>query len=85
MHTTNCQPQTKRVLGHIADEYGVEPEFLWPEQSPSYCVFRNSRDKKWFGIVMVIPGNRLGLGTDKDVDIVDLKFDDEEALDFAHY
>lgn len=52
--------------------------------TPNYCVFRNSRNKKWFGIVMV-PGNRLGLDIDEDVDIIDLKFNDGEALDFAHY
>ena len=84
MNTANYQPQAKRVISHITDEFGVKPEFLWPKQSPNYCVFRNGRNKKWFGIVMVIPGSKLGLDTDKDVDIIDLKFDDGEAADFAH-
>lgn len=79
----NYQLQTQRVLSYIAGEYGVEPEFLWPERSPNCCVFRNSRNKKWFGIIMVISGNKLGLDADKDIDIIDLKFDDGQAADFA--
>ena len=77
-------PQTKRVLEHIANEYGVQPEFLWPEHTPECCVFRNSRNRKWFGIIMVIPGNKLGLDTNQSLDIIDLKFNSGEALDFAN-
>ena len=33
---------------------------------------------------MVIPGSKLGLDTDRNVDIIDLKFDDGQAADFAH-
>lgn len=33
---------------------------------------------------MVIPGNKLGLNTDEKLDIIDLKFENGEALDFAN-
>lgn len=33
---------------------------------------------------MVISGNKLGLDTDKELDIIDLKFGNGEALDFAN-
>lgn len=76
-------PQTGKVVEYIASEYGVEPEYLWPERFPTYAVFRNPQNQKWFGIIMTIPGIRLGLKTEKDVEIVDLKFDKGQALDFA--
>lgn len=79
----NYKRQAKAVLDYIANEYGVEPEFLWPEQSPNFCVFRNARNKKWFGIIMVIPGTKLGLETEAEVEIIDLRFDKGQALDFA--
>lgn len=75
--------QTQKVLAYIANEYGVEPEYLWPERFPTYSVFRNAQNQKWFGIIMTIPGIRLGLETTKDVEIIDLKFDKGQALDFA--
>lgn len=70
-------------MEYIASEYGVEPEYLWPERFPTYAVFRNPQNQKWFGIIMTIPGIRLGLKTEKDVENVDLKFDKGQALDFA--
>lgn len=76
-------PQTKRIIGHIRCKYGAEPEFLWPEQSPDACVFRHTHNRKWFGIIMVVPGAKLGLKTDEKVCIIDLKFDKNQALDFA--
>lgn len=75
--------QTQKVVAYIANEYGVEPEYLWPERFPTYSVFRNTQNQKWFGIIMTIPGIRLGLETTKDVEIIDLKFDKGQALDFA--
>ena len=76
-------PQTKRIIEHIRGEYDAEPEFLWPEQTPDACVFRHAHNRKWFGIIMVVPGSKLGLKTDEKVDIIDLKFDKNQALDFA--
>lgn len=56
---------------------------MWPEQSPSTCVFRHGEKDKWFGIIMVISGVKLGLKSDEMVEIIDLKFDKNQALDFA--
>ncbi len=75
--------QTERVIRYITSEYGVECEFLWPERFPTDAVFRNPQSRKWFGIIMTISGARLGLETEKDVEIIDLKFDKGQALDFA--
>ena len=82
--THTYHPQTKHVIDYVANEYGVEPEFLWPERTPECCIFRNGRNRKWFGIIMVIPGNKLGLNTNEKLDIIDLKFENGEALDFAN-
>lgn len=84
--------QTDRVINHIKIEYGVEPEFLWPEKYPSYCVFRHGDNRKWFALVATISAKSLGiegakLGDDKEthdnVEVVNLKFDKNQTYDFA--
>lgn len=79
--------QTDRVIKHIKTEYGVEPEFLWPEKYPSYCVFRHGDNRKWFALVATIAARSLGIEGarlgDDNVEIINLKFDKNQTYDFA--
>lgn len=83
MTNSTYHPQTTRIIEHIVSEYGLAPEYLWPEQSPTFCVFRHRDTKKWFALIMTVPGNRIGLDTSEITDIIDLKFDKGQALDFV--
>ena len=75
--------QARRVIRYVAEEYGVEPEFMWPERYPTYAVLRNGRNEKWFGLVVRLSGGLLGMETDKEVEAVVLRFDAGQALEFA--
>lgn len=75
--------QVKRIMALIQDEYGAEPEFLWPDRYPTYCVFRHRQNRKWFALVGAVKGTTLGLSDDELVDIINLKFDAGMALEFA--
>ena len=84
--------QTDRVINHIKTEYGAEPEFLWPEKYPSYCVFRHGDNRKWFALVTTISSKSLGIQGSKlgnggeghdNVEIINLKFDENQTYDFA--
>ena len=58
---------------------------MWREafpKYPSYAVFRNKDNKKWFGVLMTVPGIRLGMESEKEFEVIDLKFDKGQALDF---
>lgn len=74
--------QTQHIIDFIRDQYGIDPEFLWPEKSPNCCIFRNPVTRKWFAAIMVIAGTKIGHGTDENLEIIDLKFDKGQALDF---
>ena len=52
--------------------YGTEPEYLW-RKFPRYAVLRNPNSGKWYGAVMEVPRERLGLAGDGDIDILDVK------------
>ncbi len=52
--------QTRQdILEWVEGEYGTEPEHLWA-MYPDYVVLRN-RGGKWYGILMNLPGRRLGI------------------------
>ena len=63
-----------RINKYVKDYYGVEPEYLW-EKTPNTYVYRNSINKKWFGIVMDIPKSRLGINDEKIVYVLNVKCD----------
>ena len=75
--------QANTVVEHIKSEYGAEPEFLWPERYPSYAVFRHRDNKKWFALVATIAAASLGLKDDRQIDVINLKFDKNQTYDFA--
>ena len=77
------ESQASSITAQIRYEYGVEPEFLWPERYPTYCIFRHSNNKKWFALVGRIEWKSLGRDGKELVDIINLKFDNGQALDFA--
>ncbi|MCD8069241.1 MAG: RNA 2'-phosphotransferase [Lachnospiraceae bacterium] len=64
----------QQIFDYVKEKYGTSPEYLWARY-PSYAVLRHSDNEKWYGIVMDVPKNKLGLqGTDV-VDILDVKCD----------
>ena len=75
--------QANIVVKHIKSEYGVSPEFLWPDRYPGYAVFRHCDNKKWFALVATISSKSLGLKEDKTIDVINLKFDKNQTYDFA--
>lgn len=60
------------LLKYIQEYFKCEPEYLWTK-FPSYAVLRHKDTKKWFAVIMNVTGSKLGLKTDKEVDILNVK------------
>ena len=75
--------QANTVVEYIRNEYGAEPEFLWPERYPGYAVFRHGDNQKWFALVATISATSLGLEEDRRIDVINLKFDKNQTYYFA--
>ncbi|MCD7764423.1 MAG: MmcQ/YjbR family DNA-binding protein [Lachnospiraceae bacterium] len=60
------------IFDYAKKKYGTEPEYLWL-QYPSYAVLRHQDNQKWYGLVMDVPKNKLGLTGVEIVDILDVK------------
>ena len=61
------------LFEYAKKQFHAEPNYLW-ENLPKYAVLRHHDDgDKWFAIVMNVPGTKLGLKDDKEVDVLDVK------------
>lgn len=63
----------KDVEKYITEQYGAEADFPWAKYP--YAVFRHIGNKKWFAVVMSIPGEKLNLPGGGNIDVVNVKCD----------
>ena len=64
--------QKQRIIEYIQDRFSAQEEHLWAK-FPEDSIFRHPASKKWFGLIMTIPENRLGLAGERPVDVLDIK------------
>lgn len=72
---------TKNLISYVRDKYGDELEFLW-EKYPNAAIWRRKDSKKWYGLVMEISERKLGLDSDNDVEILDLRGKPDDLKNF---
>ena len=53
-------------------QYDVEPDYPWYDWN---AVLRHKDNRKWFGLVLEINGGKLGMDTEKMVDLLNIKCD----------
>lgn len=58
----------------VKEQYAVVAEYLWEEDNIT-AVFRHENNKKWFGVLMQIPASKLGLNSERPVDVLDIKLE----------
>ena len=59
---------------YILELYGAVPDHPWAK-FPRHAVFRHATNRKWFALVMELPGEKLGLPEVPWIDVVNLKCD----------
>ena len=62
------------VLNYAAETFRVRPEYLF-RGSPHTAVLRHAASGKWFGIIMPVTREKLGLHGKTPVDVVNVKCD----------
>lgn len=69
------------LFDYIKKKYKTEPEYSW-RRFPDYAIFRHADNQKWFGLIMAVPGKKLGLNRENIVDILNVKLSDPMLVDF---
>lgn len=68
--------QAEYVIKYIKEKYNDNLEFLW-EKFPNDAIWRNKDNNKWYGVLMVLSENKLGIDSNKIIDIIDLRYQKE--------
>ena len=61
-----------KIFIYAKEKYNTEPEYLW-KSSPDSAVLRHRRNRKWYGLVMLVPKEKLGLKGSGDVWVLNVK------------
>lgn len=65
--------QTKMIIQYVKEKYKDDLEYLW-KKFPNNAIWRNKRNNKWYGALLVVSENKLGISSDKVVEIIDLRY-----------
>lgn len=72
--------QAKEVIGYVKEKYNDDLEFLWKKFSHN-AVWRNKKNNKWYGALLIIAENKIGIDSDKIIEIIDLRYQKEQIKD----
>ena len=61
----------EEIFEYVKEEYNTVPEYCW-DKYPLYAVLKHSNNK-WYGIIMNISKEKLGLEGKQEIDILDVK------------
>lgn len=64
------------LIEYIFENFSQEPDFPF-ENDCETAVFRHKDNGKWFGLLMKVPLNRLGIDSTRCADVLNVKCDPE--------
>jgi predicted DNA-binding protein (MmcQ/YjbR family) len=60
------------IFDHAEKKFNASPDYPF-EKYPQYAVLRRADNGKWFGLIMNVSRDKLGLRGDGEVDVLDIK------------
>lgn len=64
--------QREDIFDYTKDEFDIKPDYPW-EKYPKFAALRHDSNDKWFGLVMNVTPDKVGLEGDEEIDILNLK------------
>ncbi|MCI8927841.1 MAG: MmcQ/YjbR family DNA-binding protein [Lachnospiraceae bacterium] len=62
----------EEIFQYVKARYGTEPDYPWHDDN---AVLRHKENRKWYGLVMEVGRDKLGLKGSGRVDVINLKSD----------
>ena len=60
----------QQIFQWVKRRYGTDPDYPWADEN---AVLRHTESRKWYGLIMEIGRDKLGLDGEGTVDIMNLK------------
>ena len=70
------QADKNTILTYVFKKYSTVPDYPWSKY-PDYMILRHRDSRKWYGIIMRIASQKLGINSIASVDVVNLKCEPE--------
>ena len=67
----------KNLVEYVREKYGDELEFLWAK-FPKNAIWRRRDTQKWYAVILGVNEKKLGLNSDNEVEVIDLRGEPEE-------
>ena len=64
--------QAQEIMKYIQNKYQRELEYLWEKYDAA--IWRNNKNQKWFGLLMVVSALKLGFKKDERCEIINLRY-----------
>lgn len=62
----------QQVFSFVKQRYGTQPEYPWQDWN---AVLRHGENQKWYGVILEVGRDKLGLEGDGQVDVLNVKCD----------
>ena len=69
---------SQAVINYVREKYGDELEFLW-EKFDDNAIWRRKDNRKWYGLMLILPKSKLGLDGDEKIEIMGLRMSPQEV------
>lgn len=66
----------QQIIKYVYDNYGDELEYLW-DKLPDCAIWRRKENNKWYGLLLAVTKDKLGLKSKDKVEIIDLRAEPE--------
>lgn len=79
MKIISNNPVINRILEYVKIKYHAQIDCPWYKYSDFFVI--RGRNRKWFGLIMKIPYQKLHINKEGMVDIINVKIDDQGLYD----
>ncbi len=62
----------QEIFQWVKEQYGTEPDYPWQDAN---AVLRHQKNRKWYGLIMNVGRDKLGLSGGGDIEVLNLKCD----------
>lgn len=70
---------SEKLISYVRKKYNDELEFLW-EKSPNNAIWRRKDNNKWYGTILTVSKEKLGIKSNEIVEIINLRVLSEELI-----
>lgn len=60
------------IFKHVKENYGTSPDYPF-QKFPNYAALRHESNGRWYGLIMNVPSEKLGLDGNDIIDVLNLK------------